>query len=193
MTTRLKHWFQTLQKYGDSIWYAPLVSVLAALDSFIIIVPTDGLLVGASILGPKRWAYNAFVVTLGSTLGAVAFAALIQQHGLPFLLNILPDVNQSQVWNWTDSAMDEWGAIALFLFALSPLMQHPAVTLAALAGMPLTKMFWIIFAGRIIKYLALSWISSHAPRFLHKLWGMEGELVEVGIKPSVPRNEKGSK
>lgn len=184
MTTRLKHWFQTLQKYGDSIWYAPLVAVLAALDSFIVIVPTDGLLVGASILGPRRWIYNALVITIGSTLGAVALAALIQQHGLPFLLNIVPGVDQSQVWHWTDQAMDNWGAIALFLFALSPLMQHPAVALAALAGMPLMEMFWIIFAGRIIKYTALSWISSHAPRLLHKLWGMDDELKDVGLKPA---------
>lgn len=182
MTTRLKHWFQTLQKYGDSIWYAPLVSVLAALDSFIIIVPTDGLLVGASILGPRRWIYNAVVITIGSTLGAVALAALIQQHGLPFLLNIVPGVDQSHVWHWTDEAMDKWGAIALFLFALSPLMQHPAVALAALSGMSLSQMLWIIFAGRILKYLGLSWISSHAPRLLNKLWGLEDELKEVGIK-----------
>ncbi len=77
MLVRAKDWFQKIQKYGDSWWYAPIVGLLAALDSFVVIVPTDGLLVGASVLSPKLWVYNAILVTLGSTLGAVALAALV--------------------------------------------------------------------------------------------------------------------
>jgi membrane protein YqaA with SNARE-associated domain len=188
MTVWMKSWFDKIQKHGDAWWCAPAIAVLAFLDSFVIIVPTDGLLVASTIACPRRWIYNAFMVTLGSTLGAVALAALIHDHGLPLLLQISPGINQTATWAWADRAVDQWGGLALFLFALSPLMQHPAVALSALAEMPMTTMFLLIFSGRLLKYLALSWISSHAPRMLNKLWGMQGELKEVGVMPENPKN-----
>lgn len=182
MQERLKRWIQVLQKYADRWWYAPVIGLLAAADLFLIVIPTDGLLLSAVMLAPRRWVYTAFVVTLGSSLGTLALGHLLQVHGLPFLLQIVPGIEQSSVWLWTKTLMDGWGSWAVFLIALSPLMQHPAVALAALAGMTLTKLFVMVFAGRILKYLLLSYLATHAPGVLSRFWGLQYELEEVGIK-----------
>lgn len=183
MSRIVRSWLRKVQRYAGRWWYAPLVGALAGIDAFVVVIPTDGLLVSAVMLAPRRWIYTALVVTLGSTLGAVALAGLLEVHGLPLLLKIKPGLDQSSVWIWTDLMMDKYGGWALFAVALSPIMQHPAVALAALAGMSLWEIAAFVFVGRAIKYLVISWISTHAPGLLKKLWGMQGELEEAGVKP----------
>jgi membrane protein YqaA with SNARE-associated domain len=181
MSRIVRSWISKLQKHSGRWWYAPVVAVLAGLDAFVIVIPTDGLLVGAVMLAPRRWIYTALVVTLGSTLGALTLAALLEVHGLPFLLEIKPGIDQGSLWVWTDKMMDSYGGWALFAVALSPIMQHPAVALAALAGMPLWEIFVCVFLGRAIKYLFISWVCTHAPGLLSRLWGIQGDLEEVGV------------
>lgn len=180
MPQRIRSWISILQKHVQSWWYPPFIGILAALDSVVVVIPTDGLLVSASMLNPKRWVYIAIVLTFGSALGALFLGYLLELHGLPLLLKWYPEIAQSKTWMVTDQLMDRWGTLALFAVALSPFMQQPAVILAALAGMPLMQLFGIVFVGRLIKYLALAWISTHAPGMLSKLWGIQGELEDAG-------------
>jgi membrane protein YqaA with SNARE-associated domain len=182
MQEKLKRWIAALQKYADRWWYAPAIGLLAAADLFLVVVPTDGLLISAVMLAPRRWIYTAVVVTLGSALGCLLLAHLLQVHGMPLLLSIVPGIEQNSAWTWTQDLMGRWGTWAVFLIALSPLMQHPAVALAALAGMTLSKLFLVVFAGRIVKYLFLAYMATHAPGVLGKLWGLQYELEEVGVK-----------
>lgn len=184
MSKTLKRWFTVLQRYSNRWWYAPAIGLLAFADLFLIVIPTDGLLVSAVMLSPRRWIYAAVVVSIGSSLGAYALAYVIHLHGLPFLLHLSPGIDQSSAWTWTSQLMSEWGTWGVFLIALSPLMQHPAIALAALAGMPESKIFAVVFAGRILKYLFLSWLATHAPGMLNRLWGLQYELEEVGLKDS---------
>ncbi len=184
MHERIQRWIKALQKHADRWWYAPLIGLLAGADLFLIVIPTDGLLISGVMLAPKRWIYTAFMVTLGSSLGTLALGALLQEHGLPFLLKIVPGIDQGSAWIWTQNLMDQWGTWAVFLVALSPLMQHPAVAIAALAGMTLTNLFVMVFAGRILKYLFLAYLATHAPAVLGRLWGLQHELEEVGVKDS---------
>lgn len=162
------------------------MGLLAAIDSFVIVVPTDGLLVSATMLAPRRWIYTAFCVSFGSTLGGWLLALVLETHGLPFLLKITPGIETSTAWMWTDRLMDQWGLWALFFVAVTPVMQHPAIAMAALAGMPLTEIFLVMLAGRSIKYYVLAWVSTHAPGLLGKMWGIQGDLEEAGVKTPPP-------
>jgi membrane protein YqaA with SNARE-associated domain len=182
MPRRLRLLISFLQAHAQSWWYTPLVALLALADAFVVIIPTDGLLVSACMLNPKRWIYTVLLVTFGSTLGAWALAAILEIHGLPFLLHIAPGIEQTTAWIWSVKMMNQWGSIALFLVALSPFAQHPAVALSALAGMPLWNIFLLIFAGRLIKYGLWGWISIHAPGLLGRVWGLQGDLQEAGVE-----------
>ncbi|MCM2283097.1 MAG: hypothetical protein NDI61_14740 [Bdellovibrionaceae bacterium] len=183
-----------LQRHARRWWYAPLVAFLAFADHFTIIIPTDGLLVSAVLLNPKRWVSTMLTVTIGSSLGALALAALIEWHGLPLLLKISPGIDQTQVWVWTEQFMSEYGMLAVFAVALSPFMQHPAVALASLANVPLLKIFGIVLLGRIIKYGVVCWVASHMPHLLKRLWGMREEIEEVTeVMPNTEMNKTESR
>ena len=171
-----------LQRHIDRIWYPPLIGFLAALDNLVIIIPNDGILISSSMLTPRRWLVLALSVTIGSTLGALALAALVEFQGLPWILDLYPNLSETQTWLLSKNFFEEYGLFLVFVVAATPLMQQPAIILASLANTPLMELGVVIFIGRLIKFLIMAYLGSHAPKLLDKLWGVKSELKDVGIK-----------
>lgn len=179
---KIRKYVSLLQAFADRLWYPPFIGFLAALDNFIVVIPNDGILISSSMLTPKRWLFLSLCVAIGSTLGALALAALIELQGLPWILELFPGADQTKIWHLTDEFFQRYGLIVVFVVALTPLMQQPAVILAGLANTPLLLLVTAIFFGRLIKFLVMAYIGSHAPRMLTKLWGVRSELEDAGIE-----------
>lgn len=171
-----------LQRFTDRTWYPPFIGLLAALDNLLIIIPNDGILISSSMLIPRRWLIFALSVTIGSTMGAVALAILVEVQGLPWILEIYPGLNEGRTWLLAADFFEKFGLLLVFLVGLSPLAQQPAIILASLANTPLVELSAVVFFGRLVKYLTMAYVGSHAPRFLSKIWGIKEELKDVGIK-----------
>ena len=178
---KMRRTIQVLQKFADRIWYPPFIGFLAALDNFAVIIPSDGILISSSMLTPRRWFVLALSVAIGSTLGSVVLATLVETRGLEWILEIYPGVNQTTSWIWTKNFFDKYGMILVFAVAITPFMQQPIVIMASLAEAPLILLAAIIFSGRIIKFLLMAYLGSHAPKYLNKLWGVKGELNDTGV------------
>ena len=170
-----------MQKFADRIWYPPFIGMLAALDNFVMIIPNDGILISSSMLTPRRWVTLAISVAIGSTLGATILAAFVEARGLEWILEVYPGVNETTSWVWTKNFFDKYGLILVFAIAITPLMQQPVIIMASLAEEPLFLLAVILFSGRIIKFLVMAYLGSHAPRLLNKLWGLKGELNDAGV------------
>ena len=171
-----------LQRFVNRVWYPPLVGLLAAADNFVVVVPTDGILVSSTMLKPKRWIGFASSVAIGSTVGAILLAAFVESHGLPWILDQYPGLSETRTWVWSAEFFERYGLLLVFGVAATPLMQQPAVILASLANTPLMKLAAVIFLGRFLKYLIMAYVASHAPNLLRKMWGVKGEMQEVGVK-----------
>jgi len=181
MMKRIQPYIQKLQQFSDRLWFPPLVAALAALDNLIMIIPTDGILISSTMLRPRRWFTFALTISLGSTLGALALAALVELHGLPMILHYYPTLDQTLTWQWTERFWESTGLAIVFLVALTPLPQQPTVILASLAYTPLWNLSLAVFAGRFLKYLLMAYLASHAPGVLKRLWGVRGEMEDVGL------------
>lgn len=179
---KILKFIQLLQKYVDRFWYPLFIGFLAALDNIVIIIPNDGILISSSMLTPKRWFILALNVAIGSTIGALALAALVELQGLPWILEFYPGIINTKVWDLSMEFFEKYGLLLVFVVAVTPLMQQPAVILASLANTPLLKLAVVIFIGRFIKFLIMAYLGSHAPRLLKKMWGLQGELQETGVK-----------
>jgi membrane protein YqaA with SNARE-associated domain len=194
MIKTVKKTLRALQHHMDSWWYGPALAFIAGVDLFLIVIPTDALLVSACLLRPKKWFYYAIVVSLGSAVGVFILAAVLRAHGLPLLLHLAPNIESTHAWKWTVELMANWGPWAVFLIALSPIMQHPAIAMAAVAGMPLWKISAFVLAGRLIKYLLWAYLSTHAPGLLSRILPVDKEMKEFeDEKTPAPLPDKSEK
>lgn len=184
---KIKYYSKRLQRFTDRKWFPPFVGLLALLDIFFVVIPTDGILISSSMITPRRWPLLAVNAAIGSTLGALVLALLVSQHGLPWILDIYPGLDQSHSWKWSLAFFDKYGLLLVFAIAATPLAQQPAVILAGLAQAPILHIVLVVLFGRLIKYLVMAYISSHAPRLLSKLWGVKGELDDAGVTLDSPK------
>lgn len=165
-----KRYIEPLQKCIDRLWYLPVIAILAALDNFVILIPSDGIAISSAAILPKRWISFAVFTTIGSAAGALVLAHLVQAHGLPQILEYFPKIQESTTWVWTDKFFSSYGLLLVFALAMTPLLQQPAVILAALAGTSLLQLTAVIFFGRLVKYLGLCYLGRRAPELVEKLW-----------------------
>lgn len=179
---RIKSYVMSLQTFADRLWYPPFIGFLAALDNIVVVIPNDGILISSSMMTPRRWFVLALCVAIGSTLGALCLAGLIELKGLPWILDVFPGVDQSTTWKITEDFFNRYGLVVVFLVAITPVMQQPAVILASLANTPLLNLLAAIFIGRFIKFLIMAYVGSHTPRLLERMWGLKGELEDAGVK-----------
>ncbi|MCB0405059.1 MAG: hypothetical protein KDD51_09750 [Bdellovibrionales bacterium] len=178
MNRKLAFWTRKFQRYSDRRWYLPLLATVVGLDLFFLVVPSDGLLVSSVMLRPKRWMRICLWVSVGSSLGALALAALVQWDSI-WLMDVFPGLFQSSQWESTNAFIDQHGAWALALFSFSILPQQPAVVISALAGMPLELILASVLVGRFVKYAILSYVASHAPRLIYRLWFVRKEVQQI--------------
>lgn len=181
LSQKFQAFLKWVQHYSDRPWYPEFVGVLAALDYWILVVPTDGLVIAGVVFSPKRWLRYGIVVPILSTIGAVTFAMFIGEHGLPFIQAHWPAIQQTATWTWTESFFDQYGLLVVFFVAATPLAQQPAIMIAALAQSPYSQLALAVFFGRLLKYMILCWLASHAPKVLEKLWGFKREMRETGV------------
>jgi membrane protein YqaA with SNARE-associated domain len=178
---KIRTYVQVLQRYANRTWYPPFIGLLAALDNVLIVIPNDGILISSSMLTPKRWFVLALCIAIGSTVGAMLLAALIELQGLPWILELYPGIAETKTWSLTQQFFDKYGLFLVFAVAATPLVQQPAVILASLANTPLLELAAVIFAGRFLKFLIMAYLGSHAPTVLGKLWGLKEELKDAGV------------
>lgn len=178
---KLQELFSRLKLFVARPWYAPFIAFLSFMDNFLIVIPNDGILISSSMLKPKKWLFFAACISIGSTLGAITLSMLVQFHGLPWILSTFPTIDQSTTWTMTESFFERYGLLVVFIVAASPFFQQPAIILASLAHTPLLTLMAVVFSGRFIKFLLMAYIASHAPKLLSKMWGVKGELEEVGL------------
>lgn len=177
----ITHTIKTLQNYINRAWYLPMISLLAFLDNFLVVVPTDGILISSSMLRPQKWFLFGLFVAIGSSIGAFGLAWLIEGNGIAIVEKLFPDIQSSSAWIRTQHFFNEYGLWLLFAVAVTPFTQQPAIILAVLAGVPIIQIFLIELLGRWIKFTLMAYLGSHAPNLIKKFWGVSSELKEVGI------------
>lgn len=173
-----KTWHK-VASWVDRGFYPYLLFVLIAADAFVVIIPTDGLLISSILLAPRKWVTFTLATVVGSTVGSLCFAGLVQSYGLPFLTQIAPSLVGSETWKQADIFFERWGDLAILITGFGPFIQQPTIALAALAGNSLLHIFFYLFLGRGAKYLIYAWIATRSPHLLKKLWGVKAEIKDV--------------
>lgn len=185
MIDRFLTFISSLQSKGYDKSYPFIVAALAALDLFILVVPTDALLISAVFLKPRRWISISLVVAFGSALGALALAGIAADfpNHLPQALTVGAD---GGAWEKTRNIFEHYGFWALTILSISPVPQQPGVVIAGLSQVPLWDVFASVFLGRIVKYLLFSYLATYAPDLLTRFKSLRKEMETIPPRKSGP-------
>ncbi len=176
-----KMMIKKVRRFAYRFWYAPLLSILAALDNFLLIIPNDSILISSAMIVKRRWMLFAFFVSVGSTIGAMALVKVVESQGLPWILEMFKGLDQTKTWQWSESFMGKYGVFMVFLVGITPFSQQPVLILAALGSFSDWSIALSIFSSRLLKFLFMAYVGAFAPKLLKRFWGVQGELKDADI------------
>lgn len=183
---RLEPILLSIQRFSDRPWYPLLVALFAGLDHWIFVVPTDGLVVSGVLLAPRRWLRFALLTAIFSTLGAISFTYAIGMQGEAYLEMHWPELVNSEAWIWSEKFLGQFGLFLVFAVGAAPMAAQPFLIAALFAEIPFESISWVYFTGRVLKYFFLCALAARAPAYLSRLWGIQRELRQSGVKPEKP-------
>ncbi len=175
--------FKALEKFVCRWWYGPLLSLLAGIDHFVIVIPTIGLMVSSVLLAPRRWLVIALWTTFGSWLGLSILGYLAQRLGFSFIAAYFPAMLDSAIWNSTHQFFAVYGSWVVFFAGLAPFPQQPPVIIAAIAGTPMVEIGAVLLIAKLIKFGGLCYLASHAPQKLSRFGEVREELDKLHVEP----------
>lgn len=165
---RILHWVNGFTRWSqaqiDKSWFPYLLLFCAFIDMWLVVIPTDALVIAATLAHPRIWKRLALAFVIGSTLGGASLSWLSQNYGFEILNYFFADIQSSPAWLWAEAQMDRFGLLTVFLVAATPFSQQPFIILASMAHNSVLSVTGAQFCGRAIKYLILGWLCSHSPK-----------------------------
>ena len=141
-----------------------LMLLYAALESIIIPIPVDPLLVAVVLAKPNQWRRIAFTCTIASGIGGAGGWTLGAYLGLHIhtLIDSLPlALAAPSAFAAVEAGFAEFGLVLVFLGAFSPLPYKVIAASAGIGGFALLP-FWVIsFIGRGLRFGVIAAIARH--------------------------------
>ena len=165
-------------------WWFPLVAGSGTAINMFTIIFTGATVVMflAAILGqPRRWVSTALCNAAGATVGTAILLFLVRERGVEYLNTTFPTVLASPAWAKATGLMTTYGVGGMLLVSSLPIILHPVIVFGILSGLSDTSILGIVFAGRTLKYLTMSYITVHAPTAL-RFFGIKTTLVYYATK-----------
>ena len=166
----MKLWQFIKQQYDFVIRTAgtPLASRLmllySALESIIIPIPVDPLLVAVVLAKANQWRRIAFTCTIASVIGGAGGWALGAYLGLHIhtLIDSLPvALSAPSAFTNVEAGFAKFGLVLVFLGAFSPLPYKVIAVSAGIGGFGLLPFLLISFIGRGLRFGVIAAIARH--------------------------------
>ncbi len=171
---------QNVVHHSDRPSFPFWVSLLAALDTFVFIIPTDGLVITAFLAQRQKTLWILILAAMGSTLGSTLFGLLTVWFGPQMIDWILSDsIQNSTIWTLSQEWFKSYGVWAVAGVSALPVTHHPILALVCLAKVPLLDLTAAMLAGRILKFTVYAWICRRSPDLLAQFRPVREELEQV--------------
>jgi hypothetical protein len=165
---RTQRAIEFLDRAAGKPWFWPAVGLFPSLDYVLPVLPNQLLMIGLSVLHPKRWRLIALVFVAASALGAFGTAWLIQFMGDNWAGIVPFGAGDSDTWKWAMDQVRSRGLLAVALLALLPVPPRTAVIACAVAGLPPEGIAAAVAAGRSVPATVIAFLCAKAPAILAK-------------------------
>lgn len=138
-------------------------AALAFAGTLTATFPVTAVIVPAALLMPGRWRAIALAAAAGSTIGATVMVIVLHHLGWATIYDRFPEMlfhpGSARIMDWAG----HYGMLALFLIAISPLPQTPALVFLGVVQQAYAGIAIAMFAGKLLKYGVLAWAASRFP------------------------------
>jgi membrane protein YqaA with SNARE-associated domain len=138
--------------------------IYSALESIIIPLPVDPLLVAVVLAKPTKWWRTALACTVASVLGGAggwALGAFLGTHIDAFIDSLPIVLAAPSAFATVEVGFSEFGLILVFLGAFSPLPYKVIAVSAGMSGFGLLPFLLMSFVGRGLRFMIVSGIARH--------------------------------
>lgn len=125
--------------------------------------PVTAIVAPATLMAARRWRAIAAASALGSGLAATLLVIVFHHLGWTWIHAHFPEVAGNPAWQRVMDWATGYGVAALFLVALSPLPQTPALIVLGAGHHDYAGVLAAMLLGKLIKYGAVAWSASHFP------------------------------
>lgn len=156
---------------AEGNWLLLMTLGLAFVGTLSSSIPVTSIVVPAVLLVPRRWPAIAGVAALGSAVGATVLVMVFHHMGWAQLYAHFPELNDHPSWLRVISWTERHGTLALFLVAVLPVPQTPALVFFAISRPDYGLVFMAMLAGKGLKYALFAWVAARFPQRFHRLLG----------------------
>ena len=151
-------------KTAGTAFASRFMLAFAVLESIIIPIPVDPLLVAVVLAKPVKWLRMALACTLASVIGGVGGWALgaILGLGIHDILAMFPEkLAAPTAFAAVEAGFASWGLILVFIGAFSPLPYKVIAVSAGLLGFGLLPFIAVSLVGRGLRFTIVAGIARH--------------------------------
>lgn len=153
---------------GRLLW---LCGALSLGGTMTAAYPVTAIVTPAALLSPLRWRQISLISAVGSAFGATMLVLIFHHLGWQQLFEHYPQFSANPAWHRVMGLAMQDGIPALFLIAISPLPQTPALIFFGIAEQNYIGVFAAMLAGKVLKYGLFAWLAAHFPERFKGVFG----------------------
>lgn len=167
-------------------WARMGLYLFSFLESIIIPVPTDPLMIAAILARRELWIQISLLTALSSTLGGVCGWALgaFMQDFISDMLQLLPhQIASEEKFTAVSVQFEKWGLLIVLIGAFTPLPYKVIAISAGLFGYGLLPFIAVSIIGRSARFALVGGMTAHHknPKIIISLLSVFLLLISAGM------------
>lgn len=147
--SRLQQW---LSRTAHSRLAPPMLSLVAIVDFFFMVLPSDACLAAAILGNSRRLRLFIGFMVLGRIVAVALLFLLAQQVPLEWFHQQAIDWDMENAWTQCQLFFERFGALSLGITALTPFPMQFVTAISAVSGESLVAMMLSMGVGSAIRY-----------------------------------------
>lgn len=163
---RVIEWAKKLVPHAEKTWVLYFFAVFFFIDSFILVMPIDGVMVVALVFVPHKLKKWFFYSVVGAGLGYVVMMFLTESSFQPMIVQWVQDWGSYETYQSTLANIHEHGYLYLSLAAYTVVPQNISLVTSLLADLNVYIVFFILVTSKIFKLWWMHQIALHSKRIV---------------------------
>ena len=170
---KLQEWMVRANRSNHLLGFSALISFGGTLTAAY---PVSAVVITAVMLAARRWLMISVASSAGSALAGAVIVCLSHFLGYNEINHLFPNLIDQETWADASHWIGAYGVWAIFAVGASPLPQMPLLIFYGIMDDRVLEALIALFAGKLIKYTLIAWVTQHFPEKLSFFKRIQGKI-----------------